>query len=214
VRFFLYGKTDPLSPGNFARWRSTGMYEIRTYPELRMEAQGDFLVPAPLPCSGFVASETGPTEGPPCTCCECWVSEYSTEAVVSPSLRAHENAFHDVLVFGVPVDSWRFHRKYFFEVEQLSVSENVYEFWKRISIQQKGADNVFQPNAIRVRGNIRCITNPAEEVFGVFSASAIIRKSMFVKRSLIPRLITPPVTVTDDCRFIFQNTVNVRPSFW
>jgi hypothetical protein len=171
-------------------------------------------IPDPLPCSGYINAKDQLVQVDDCSCCDCWVYEYNSRARVSQNQFVSNNQFKNVGVTRIPVDNWRFYRKYYVEVEQLSVSENVFEFWKRLAGQQQGTGSVFQPNAVKIQGNMRSVSHPDVEVFGIFAASAIVRRSMFIHRSNIPRLIAPPDTITFDCRFSFDNADNERPLFW
>ena len=94
------------------------------------------------------------------------------------------------------------------------ISEAVHEFWEGISAQHKGTGSLFQPNAVKVRGNIRCISDTEKKVFGIFGASSITRKSIFVTRGQLPDLIAAPPLVTADCRVIVENSSNIEPPFW
>lgn len=214
MNFYVDARSDRGNPRGFQRWRSRAIYEIFTYPELRTKMRDNIRVPDPLPCSGYISVNDELRAVDTCSCCTCWVYEYPRNAVVSPARFAEGNEFRSVALARVPVDSWRFFRKYYFEVEQLSVSENVYEFWKRVGAQQQGTGSLFQPNAVKIQGNIRCVSDPKKEVFGIFSASSITRKSIFINRQMVPRPVPEPDRVTFDCRYSLPNSENVRPPFW
>jgi hypothetical protein len=214
ISFFVDGSSDAANTQGLQRWRSTAIYEILTFPESRVRIIDGQTIPDPVPCSGYVYSQGQLQSVDTCSCCNCWVYDYPRNVVVSPAKVVARNHYKSVNVAQAPVDRWRFFRKYYLEVEQLSVSEKVYEFWKRVQAQQQGAKNLFQPNAVKVQGNIRCVNEPRKEVFGIFSASAITRKSMFLTRGQLPKAIGPPEKVTADCRYIMENTVNVKPPFW
>jgi hypothetical protein len=214
VSYSVDGRSDPSNKGRFLRWRSLEIYEIFTFPELRTRMENETRVPDPLPCSGYIFNNRLVSVDT-CSCCTCWVYEYSRSAVVSPLQASGNNEFRSVKLAQVPVDEWRYFRRHYLEVEQLSISEQVYEFWKRVSAQHQGTGSLFQPNAVRVEGNIRCITDPEMEVFGVFAASAITRKSVFLDRGDIPRPLAEPPRITFDCRYAVDgNATNVKPPFW
>jgi hypothetical protein len=214
VTIFVDASAAPDNPTGLSRWRSTGIYEVHTFPELRTRMENEMRVPDPLPCSGYINVKNELVQVEDCSCCDCWVYEYNSKSIVSQNQFVQNNQFKSVSIAQIPVDQWRFYRKYHIEVEQLSVSENVYEFWKRLAGQQAGTGSVFQPNAVRIEGNIRCVSDPDIEAFGVFSASGVVRKSMFIHRYNIPRFVAPPDTITFDCRFSFDDAKNERPPFW
>lgn len=202
------------APGypNLFRWRWRGVYEIRTYPENHKilvpdpaSPTGYSLIPAPLPCSN---------EGGVCVCCSCWVTEYGQDARVSRNESVNAVTFNDVFVSNITVNPWRFYTKYHVTVDQLSVTEEVYDFWKLAEAQQSGAGNLFQPNVVRIRGNMVSVTRPESEVFGIFGVSAVASRSIFITRDDIPGI--PPHTEfpTTDCRVARENSSNEKPSFW
>lgn len=213
VQFLLGGTPHPDNAQGYTRWRSTGVYEVLTFPELRTKIVDGEEVPDPLPCSGYVNDNNLLVQVDTCSCCTCWKYEYSRTAVVSPALHG-AGGFKDVPLAAQPAESWRFFRRYYLEVEQLSLSEDVYEFWKRISAQKEGTGSLFQPNAVKVVGNIRCLSDPEEEVFGVFAASAVVRRAMFLTRGDLPEAVTAPPQVPFDCRYVVPGATNVKPSFW
>ena len=214
MTFYVNGESDPANSSGLQRWRSTVIYEIMTWPEYRTRMENDIRVPDPLPCSGYINSQGMLKAVDTCSCCRCWVYEYSRKATVSPNRFSEGNEYRSVAVAEVPFSGDRFFYKFFIEVEQMSVSENVFEFWRRLSAQQQGTGSLFQPNAIRIKGNMHCVTDPRQDVFGVFSASSITRRSIFLTRRQLPKAVAEPDRVTADCRYVVDNSTNVRPSFW
>jgi len=197
---------------NLFRWRWKGTYEIFTRPELTLSViPGCCTVPDPLPCSGY---NNALESVQPCTCCTCWVTEYSRQARVSANQFANENLFQGVNLAKIPVDGLRFYSKYYVEVEQLSLDESSYSFWKLVQAQQAGATNIFQPNVIRIQGNISNVANPEDKALGVVSFASIARKSIFINRSEIlgtkPSL---PVLILD-CSEYDETSTTTKPIFW
>lgn len=193
---------------NLFRWRWKGTYEVFTNPELFEVVRGGALIVEPLPCSGL---HPGGPYGP-CTCCSCWVTDKDFTARVSRSFT--ENGFLRQPITIIPVDQFRFFIRYHVEVEQLSLSPQVYDFWKRLESQQQGAQNIFQPNAIKIKGNITSVTNPKEEVLGIFAVSAVVRQTRFIDQFDLGGIVSTPPVVKNDCRIPFANSSNVKPDFW
>jgi hypothetical protein len=209
---------------NLYRWRWKGTYEFRTYPELHKKLvpnpaspTGYDEVPDPLPCSGFSFNPvTGVvSQGRECICCNCWATEYGTEGRVSKNESVMDMTFNDVFVTNITVDAWRFYQKYYIEIDQMSVSENVYQFWKLVEAQQSGAGNIFQPNVVRVKGNVTSLTDPGETVLGIFSVSALSTKGIFIDRYQdIPGVAPNNEIRTVDCRTFRSDATNEKPPFW
>lgn len=200
---------------NLFRWRWTGTYRIRTFPELNERALPNGLfVPDPLPCSGWVVDpEFGLIQVDTCSCCDCWLNQYSNSVLLSNNDFVEDNKFNRVQLTQLPFDKRLFYEKYHLEVEQISVPEDVYQFWKLVDSQEEGAGDIFQPNIVKVKGNIRCTSDPDEEVFGIFAVSAITKKSIFIRRSDIPKRLAPIDTSFSDCRS-YAGAKNIKPPFW
>ena len=196
----------------YLRWRWHGVYETRTFPEKRTKPDGPppSVTPDPPACSGYVVASGAAVKVGPCYCCNCWVEEYSNDVTVLSSAE-YDNA--PVNISNIAVDTRRFDIRYYIDVEQLAMNQEAFEFFSLISKQQKAAQNIFQPNAIRIRGNVRSMSNPDETVLGFFGTYAINRKSMFIYQSDLPETPPAPIDVNDDCRRL-SNGRNVKPNFW
>jgi hypothetical protein len=196
------------------RWRWTGVFSGYSQPEMNTKFVGRAELPDPLPCSGFIVGSRGLTQVAECTCCICWGYEYSRSAKVSDNINVKSNTFIHIPIGQVLITNQRFHERYYVELEQLSVSESLYNFWKLTSDQQNGTGNLFQPNSVRISGNIKSISNPEEEVLGVFSVSAVVKKSFFIERSAIPFEVKPMQPAPSDCRKALPNGSTSKPEFW
>ncbi|MCS6973189.1 MAG: DUF4249 domain-containing protein [Cyclobacteriaceae bacterium] len=205
VAFYLDAAAAPGSRG-LLRWRWKGIFQIESDPASKTRIDPVCLceVPDPPPCADS------------CLCCSCWITEYSPVAVVSSNQFAENNQFRNRYIGRVPVEPWRFAYKYYVEAEQFSVTQSVYSFWKRVEAQQQSVSNIFQPNVIRVKGNITNVDNPAEEVFGIVAFSDVARKSRFIQKSDLPFILPNPPVIAEDCRLIFRNKQASieRPPFW
>lgn len=202
---FIDARAMPGTPG-LLRWRWKGIYKIESDPANKQSFDPDCMcmVPDPPPCAMD------------CSCCECWITDYGASAMVSNNQFVSDNTFRNRLVGRVTVDSWRFANKYYVEVEQLSLSPAVYSFWKRVEAQQQSVSNIFQPNVIRIRGNINRVDDPAEEVFGIIAFSDIVRRFRFIEKTEVPFILPLPPLIAEDCRLIFRNkpSTTEKPPFW
>ena len=211
---FVDARGDEASSG-LLRWRWTGTYRIKTFPELheRFDDVARAFVPDPLPCSGYIFDVGQLIQVDTCVCCDCWLKHFSGNALVSDPAYVQGRTFRRVQIAQIPVDKKLFYEKYHIEVEQLSLGEEVYRFWHLLDVQEESTGNIFQPNIVKVKGNVVSITDPEEEVFGIFAVSAIARKSIFINRSDIPKLVPPIDVVKGDCRQ-YPTADNIEPPFW
>ena len=213
LRVYVDGRGIP-GEQNLLRWRWTTVHKVRAYPELETIPRLP-PIPAPPPCSGYIVQGRQLIQVGECTCCICWSYRYSEEAAVSKNDFVNASVFNKQGVGKIPVTPWHFYDKYHIEVQQLSLSEEAYEFWSLIQKQQSGTTDLFQPNAIKIRGNMYSLQSDTEEVLGFFSVSGVTSKSFFISREEIPYEI--PIVdeqVPFSCMAYFENATNVQPSFW
>lgn len=214
-KFYIDAKNEQGIPG-FFRWRWSAVYEVLTFPELRTKAVPGIppsRAPDPMQCSGWVAQGLTMHQVGPCECCRCWVTEYSEKSLVSNNQLVSSPEFYHVQVAQVPIDWTKFQAKYFIKIEQLNLSEEVYEFWRNVAAQQDGTRSLFQPNVIRMRGNITCVSDPSEDVAGIFSVAGSITTELFINRKDIPKALLAD-TVINDCRKAYEGSTNKKPPFW
>jgi hypothetical protein len=201
---------------NLFRWRWYTIFEALTFPELRVNWNGE---PAPLPCSGYIPggpfpNRYGITKVGECTCCICWPYNYSPSALISHNRVIDGIEFKKIDMGNIPAGPQEFYKKYFLRVEQLSVSQDVYDFWNLVEKQESANGNLFQPNSIKIHGNVRSLNDPDEEVLGIFGVSGIARKEIYISPNELPYPLPPLDSIKDGCDVSFQRLTTVKPSFW
>ncbi|MBN2522731.1 MAG: DUF4249 family protein [Bacteroidales bacterium] len=58
-----------------------------------------------------------------------------------------------------------------FRLEQLSISDDAYSFWREAELQLEAEGRLFDPVASQLKGNIKCVSDSTKNTIGVFSAS-------------------------------------------
>ncbi len=205
-----------LDENNLFRWRWTTIHKTKTNPEFKIEYVPPRAVerPAPEPCSGYIYQGGRLVRVGECTCCFCWSYNYSEGAFVSHNDFVSDNQFNKQHLGLIPVTAMHFFDRYYIEVQQLSLSEEAYDFWNLVEKQQKGATDIFQPNAIKIRGNITSVTNPNEEVLGFFGVSAVARKSLYINENEVPYALPAIDLVPFSCLDYYENPTTEKPFFW
>ena len=199
---------------NLLRWRWTTIHTTKANPEQKVRLTPGGAIPEPEPCSGYLIQNGQLVQVGECTCCICWSYNYSEGAFVSQNSFANELDFNDQFLGSIPLSAMHFYEKYYIEVDQFSLSEEVYDFWNLVEKQQKGSTDLFQPNAFRVRGNMTCTTDPDEEVLGIFSVSAVTTYTHYIDPASIPYEPGEPELVPFSCLDYFKNPTTERPPFW
>ena len=207
--------------GNFVRWRFTGTYRIETNPEQRelILPWSDLPLIAPRPCSGYVpgphpsGSGTIIIQVQPCTCCECWVIENEVAPQLSDDQLVADGQFNNVKVGEVPITSITLFDKYQVFVEQMSMTQRAFEFFKLIRIQKTEASNIFQPPSGELIGNVKAI-NSDTRVVGMFWSSAVTTQKVYITKDDVPYNLVPFNTIEDSCLREFLNATTTKPEEW
>jgi hypothetical protein len=201
---------------NYVRWRFTGTYKLITNPELNQTLSQGFIYKNPPPCSGYVVIPFIPggklEQVADCTCCTCWINQYESMPQVSDGQLISDNQYKHVKVGEVPINSDTFSDKYMVEVEQMSLSRKSFEFFKLIRAQKEGASSLFQPPSGEINGNLSPV-NSNSPVVGLFLATSVKAKHIFIPRSEVPYPVTPPDFSTGECT-LYANSSNIKPILW
>ena len=220
------------------RWKFTGTYELESFPQYRHINDANCGLnpppPDPPPCSGWRynrVSLTNPYAGgtleqfsEECTCCLCWIPDHEKKPSLSEDVIQTNGEYKRIEIGYVPFNQWTFGRgKYMVKVEQMSLSNTAYQFWKIFKDQKQGTSSLFQPAFGRTQTNLHC-TNSNTAVLGIFYASSITSDVLFIRASdspvkVPPYDIDPPNTncvLWSDCRTLsaFPNGSIYPPPEW
>ena len=209
------------------RWRTTGTWELKTYPELRTELipgpGGTYIVqPAPTPCSGYIYVKQSKIPGSgrtellyqkgPCSCCLCWINQYDSQPLLSDPRFDSDGVKRKFLTF-IPASRRMFYAKYHVQVEQMSLSKKSYDFWNTVMKQRQTGSDLFQTPPPKSVGNMRTVTGN-DKVFGYFGASSVKVSSFFIERDAIPYYLPPIDTIAESCSLGYKYYTTTKPFFW
>jgi hypothetical protein len=242
-RIFMDSKGEPEGENLFL-WKLTGTYKVITSPDLHiLLLQGPSIKRDPRPCSGaIIDGVTGELIYPnPCECCQCWVNQVDVIPSVSDNYLMASGQFKKVDMGIIPVEFWYFWDKTLVTVEQLSLSKIAFNYWKTVQDQKEGATSLFQPATGKALSNI-FLKNGNEEAQGIFYASAISKKMVFLDATKIPLGVgvvplapalpprynpkpdhppeyialwyTPTSVVRESCLIAFRNSSTKQPPDW
>lgn len=211
--FNVYVDANIASGADYVRWSWNGVYETQTFPEKHTIRIDGNIFPDPPPCSGYQVLNGVVTNVGPCYCCSCWVSEYSRSPEVG-DVKFYGGKVSKYKIAYIPATRELFLNKYRIEIEQSSISKEVYDYWKLVKIQKEGGSSLFQPTSAKIKGNLTCINDPTAEIFGLFTVSSVKKKSIFIDKKDIPYKLLPIDTLKNDCRFFVKNASNIKPDFW
>ncbi len=214
-QFRIYINSNGEDKGeNLFRWKFTGTYKVLTNPELRTRSAGEVRVPDPPACSGF---NTLLEQVAPCKCCTCWVNMPDAKPKVNDNVTSLNGSYKNVEVGIVPVEYWTFFDKVQVEVKQMSLSRAAFNYWKIVQDQKEGSTSLFQPAIGKAVSNM-FVKNGSEEVLGLFYASAIVKKTIFMDASDIPLgpsvIPSAPPPIPESCLVAFPFSTLQKPINW
>ena len=194
-------------------WRTIGTYHVETYPQDHKKwvsaGRPPVLVevPAPPACAGTPIH-------PACTCCNCWISVFDQKPLLSDPRFISNGEIRNLKIGFVPATRRTMYDKYVLEIQQLSVSKDVYNFWKLVQINGSNSSNLFQTPAPKTVGTFAAQGSTSKPVLGYFAASAIKRRYISFSRFDVPYKIYPIDNITDSCLETYRNSTNQKPLFW
>jgi len=190
---------DPENETNYYIWKSSGTYKISARPWDHVIIPG-FGPPIPIP-------------DPKDCCAVCWIHEpISDKSIrIMKDKNSNGNLITNLVAF-IEDDGGRYMDKYYITVQQLSISEEAYLFFKLLNNQLSINGDIFDPPPATIRGNMISQENPNENVIGYFMAADVSVKSIFISKEILgDRQILK--VINDDCRVLINSTVQ-PPSFW
>jgi hypothetical protein len=201
---------------NYVRWRYKGTYKVLTFPQFHEIFSQVSAYRDPLPCSGYIITPAlggGKLEKvDSCTCCICYANQFEVLPQLSDAQLVSGNEFKNIKVGEVPINPATFFEQFLVEVEQMSLTRTSFDFFRLIRTQKEGASSLFQPPSGEIRGNVRAV-NSGEAVVGLFWATSISKKSLFIPRSAVPYNLTAIDSVAEACTW-YPNSSTDKPALW
>ncbi|HCW08362.1 MAG TPA: hypothetical protein DGG95_13460 [Cytophagales bacterium] len=217
--FNIYLDSDVL-PEQESRvlWRWSGTYQITSYPQFQVrygDGRGLTFVPNPPLCSGY-RNILGVLKGPyyPCECCICWVTQNNNVPLLSDPNFVSNNRINNQWVAFVEANVRTMSDKYYLQVEQLSISKAMYDFWNLVKQQRSNESNLFQTPPPKTSGNLEPKSEKYLPVIGYFAACSIKTHVIALESNDVPYVMLPIDSITSSCLDVYKNSTNIKPSFW
>ncbi|RRB18468.1 DUF4249 domain-containing protein [Larkinella knui] len=154
---------DPETPGDYYRWIWKN-YEFTPACKLsdNINAEGFYV-------------------GIPC-CTNCWnINQcYSNCINISSDAAINGKAISRQYIMSVPFTS---RSSYYLEVEQQSISPGAFQFFNSVKKLVNNTGGLFDSAPATVGGNLKCISNPDEVVYGYFGAAGVSVMALKVDRT-------------------------------
>jgi len=112
----------------------------------------------------------------------CYREEKVKEFFISSSNEYSSNLIKRFPLNYVSDETFRLSAKYSLFVNQYALSKESYFYWKNQITNNQQQGGLYDSQPFQVIGNIRSITDPNEVVLGIFEASHVTSKRIFVER--------------------------------
>jgi len=199
-------------------WKFKGTFQVDTNPELYEVSCGESKCPSPRPCSSYVVGTDGRLEYvKECECCTCWVDFFNDIPVVSDNQFTSGGKFMNITSAYVPITQWTFMYKVHAEVQQYTLSRQAFNFWKALVAQKRANESLFQPITGKVPGNFVQISGEPGPIEGLFYASSVKKKAIFITRRDVPNeSVIPPqdLPYKESCMKLFPYSTTEKPAYW
>lgn len=213
---FFDSHAEPTSDFRFM-WKVTMAYKFTSQP-------WDFTVPcpggrgtcqSPLDCSGYVLQGGLLVYVKPCTCCDCWISIDPSVPLVADYGLTDNGEFKRQKAGRLPITWLAMNYGTQVEIQQLSLTEQSYNFWKMANIQKTAINSLFQPVNGKLVGNWVQTSGDPEPILGLFYASGITKKKIYLNLNDISdkSLVPPAQLIPNECLSI-TNAKAVPPKNW
>jgi hypothetical protein len=150
---------------------------------------------------------------------------YNSQPITSDGLLIQGEQFKSVKAGYVPITYHTFKDKVYAEVSQMSLSRQSFKFWSAIRNQMQATNSLFQPLTGKVPSNFVQLTGKETQMQGLFYATSISRRGVFINRRDIPNVnvipqnqLAPPSVNSDPnrqrCIDYFPGSTTIKPAFW
>lgn len=154
----IIAESDSLLTGGYQRWTFTETWKINVQEPIRETKTGE---PVDIPLI-------------------CWATNKSNDINVHEISSSNEDLHNVTINFLNPSESDRFLDRYCIEVNQLSVSQEEYEYWRKIEKLGSLNQSVFAEQPYTVNGNIFNLDNSGKSALGYFQVSAKSFKRLYI----------------------------------
>lgn len=116
----------------------------------------------------------------------CWRHVASTKILLGSTAKLTSDVISQIPIFGFGFGDERLSVRYSLLVRQYALDKAAFEYYYLLKKNTESIGTVFDPMPSEVKGNISCMTNPAEPVLGFISASDVQEKRIFISASEVP----------------------------
>lgn len=163
----IYANTnDPTGNSRYYRWDYNETWEIKTNYYSRFLYIG----------GGTVRPRIFPAED----VSVCWKYNHLSQILLANSVNLGEDIIYKKPLILIPATNERLQVRYSVLVKQYALDKDAYEFYEIMKKNSEEVGSLFAPLPSELKGNIQCLTDPAEPVIGYITASEEKKKRIFI----------------------------------
>ena len=110
----------------------------------------------------------------------CYSSSTSSGILIGSTEKLKQDRLIGQPVTFIDQTTTRLTLRYRIIITQHAITEKEHTYWESMEDLNENLGTLFDPIPARINGNIRNITNPGREVLGFFTASSVLRDTMYV----------------------------------
>ncbi len=176
---------DPTKNSNYFSWTYEETWEIHSKFESKLEAINNTIV----------------SRDPSVNINRCWKTSSSTKILIASAEGLSEPKIRQFPLLFLSSGSEKVKVIYKIKVFQYSLTKGAYTYLSKMKKSTEDIGTIFDPQPTELKGNIHCVTNPAETVIGFLNATSPSEKILYVTREMMPPE-DPEVIVKSACKEI------------
>jgi hypothetical protein len=110
----------------------------------------------------------------------CWTTTNSTSVLVASTANLSQDVIYEYPVNSIMNGSEQISFTYSILVRQYAITQEAFQYWQNLKQNTELTGSLFQPQPSSLSGNMHCLTNPNEPVFGYVSASSESTARIFI----------------------------------
>jgi len=117
----------------------------------------------------------------------CWQSDQSADIVLASTKPLTQDLVYQAPIAVIPSTSEKISVDYSILLKQYALTEDAYIFWQQTKKNTEELGSIFDALPSQINGNIHCVTNPTEPVFGYMNITNVQVKRIFIHAIDLPR---------------------------
>jgi hypothetical protein len=118
----------------------------------------------------------------------CWLNSNSSRIILGTSERLAVDKISEAPITYIEGNSERVSEKYSILVRQYGISKEAYLYLDNMRKNTEQIGGLFDPQPSETKGNMVCVSDPAETVIGYVSAGTVVQKRLFISRKDKPAI--------------------------